>query len=269
MALLSSSSDVNTQSNEHQNANPLVTHLIRLADDHLILGHRLSEWCGHAPMLEEDLALPNIALDLIGQASALYHYAGELEGLGRDEDQIAFEREIDAYTNLLLCEIPNGDFAHTMLRQMFFSVFMEAYWGSVVSVSTDATVTAIANKAIKESTYHVRHCAEWTIRLGDGTDESARRLSNALEQLTPYLSEFFYTDEVTEATASAKTLPAPTSLESTWQRETTHILSLAKLTLPDYPEAEQSGRQGEHTDEMVELLAELQFVQRSYPNMQW
>jgi hypothetical protein len=143
----------------------LVTALIGLADDHLILGHRLSEWCGHAPMLEEDLAMPNIALDLIGQARALYSYAGELEGAGRDEDALAFGRLERAYRNLLICELPNGDFAHTMLRQFYFASFMQLFW-QAAEQSADATLAAIAAKAVKEAEYHRRHCAQWVIRLG-------------------------------------------------------------------------------------------------------
>ena len=156
----------------------MVTALIGLADDHLILGHRLSEWCGHAPMLEEDLAMPNIALDLIGQARALYSYAGELEGAGRDEDALAFGRLERAYRNLLICELPNGDFAQTMLRQFYFASFMQLFW-QAAEQSADATLSAIAAKAVKEAEYHRRHCAQWVIRLGDGTDESARRMTEA------------------------------------------------------------------------------------------
>ena len=166
-----------------------VAALIGLADDHLILGHRLSEWCGHAPMLEEDLAMPNIALDLIGQARGLYTYAGDLEGAGRDEDALAFGRLERAYRNLLICELPNGDFAHTMLRQFYFASFMQLFWQETES-STDATLAAIAAKAVKEAQYHRRHCAEWVIRLGDGTDESVRRMAEAVTLLAPTRANF-------------------------------------------------------------------------------
>ena len=152
--------------------------VLRLADDHLILGHRVSEWCGHAPMLEEDLAMPNMALDLIGQARSLYQYAAELEGKGRTEDDLAYMRRERDYTNCLMVERPNGDFAHTMLRQLYFAAYMEAYWTQCLA-STDETIRAIAAKAIKEVAYHIRHAGEWVIRLGDGTEESARRMVSA------------------------------------------------------------------------------------------
>ena len=154
--------------------NQLFSAVLAIADDHLVLAHRLSEWCGHAPMLEEDLALPNIALDLLGQARVLYTYAGELEGKGRDEDQLAYLRLEKEYKNLLLVERENGDFAHTVLRLFLFASFMELYWQEMVT-SKDATLAAVAAKALKETCYHVRHSAEWVIRLGDGTDESANR----------------------------------------------------------------------------------------------
>lgn len=246
----------------------LVTQLIRLADDHLILGHRLSEWCGHAPMLEEDLAMPNIALDLLGQARALYTYAGAVENKGRDEDAIAYNRIEREYTNLLLCERANGDFAHTMLRQLFFSLFMHNFWQAALS-SSDETVAAIAGKAVKESDYHVRHTAQWVIRLGDGTEESAERTAQALRQLTPYLKELFEADDIALLCADEKWLPNPAVLEAAWKDEVTQIFNQAKLLLPDYELGQSGGRQGRHTESMGYLLTELQFMQRSYPNMQW
>lgn len=247
---------------------PIVTQLVRLADDHLILGHRLSEWCGHAPMLEEDLAMPNIALDLIGQARALYSYAGKTENKGRDEDDIAYNRLEREYTNLLMCERPNGDFAHTMLRQLLFSIFMEKYWQASLS-STDDTIAAIAGKAVKESAYHVRHTAEWVIRLGDGTDESARRTVIALEQLTPYVNEFFEVDAVTQHNAKYGVLPDPASFEASWQLDVNQILARAQVTLGDYKQGHTGGRSGTHTESMGYLLTELQFLQRNHPNLQW
>ena len=249
-------------------ASSTVTHLIRLADDHLILGHRLSEWCGHAPMLEEDLAMPNIALDLIGQARALYSYAGELENQGRDEDAIAYNRLEREYTNLLICERPNGDFAHTMLRQLFFSLFMEKYWQAALT-SPDETIAAIAGKAVKESDYHVRHTAEWVIRLGDGTEESAGRSAAALEQLTPYINEFFEEDAVTQDTTKLGVLPSPASIEESWKVDVMAVISRAKLSLGDYTQGQSGGRTGRHTEAMGYLLTELQFLQRNYPNLQW
>lgn len=246
----------------------LFQNLVRLADDHLILGHRLSEWCGHAPMLEEDLAMPNIALDLIGQARNLYTYAGEVEGKGRDEDQLAYLRLERDYQNLLMCERPNGDFAHTMLRQLFFACFMETYWQEVLT-SPDETLRGIAGKAIKETAYHVRHTGEWVIRLGDGTEESSRRTREALDDLTPYLPEFFESDEVTKVLSDDGILPNPASLQQRWLDRISPIFTEALLTVPDLAPAQTGGRSGIHTEDMGFLLADLQYLQRTYPGLTW
>lgn len=246
----------------------LFTNLVRLADDHLILGHRLSEWCGHAPMLEEDLAMPNIALDLIGQARALYSYAGEVEGEGRDEDQIAYLRLEREYNNLLLCERPNGDFAHTMLRQLFFAIFMEAYWDKAQH-SSDETIAGIAGKAVKEARYHIRHTGEWTVRLGDGTAESAERLKDAYERLSPYIAELFETDSVTQQNASENLLPDPAELKDGFINTLRPIFAQALLLLPEITLGQSGGRAGRHTEDMGFLLAELQYMQRTYPDMKW
>ena len=240
-----------------------VAALIGLADDHLILGHRLSEWCGHAPMLEEDLAMPNIALDLIGQARALYSYAGDLEGAGRDEDALAFGRMERAYRNLLICELPNGDFAQTMLRQFYFASFMQLFWQEAER-SSDATLAAIAAKAVKEAQYHRRHCAEWVIRLGDGTDESARRMAEAMALLAPYTGEFFIADPEACGAVEAGIWPDTQALQPAWQ-----AFAAAKLVLPENVYAQKGGRSGLHTEAMGHLLAQLQFMQRSFPDMTW
>jgi ring-1,2-phenylacetyl-CoA epoxidase subunit PaaC len=245
-----------------------VAALIGLADDHLILGHRLSEWCGHAPMLEEDLAMPNIALDLIGQARGLYTYAGDLEGAGRDEDALAFGRLERAYRNLLICELPNGDFAHTMLRQFYFASFMQLFWQETES-STDATLAAIAAKAVKEAQYHRRHCAEWVIRLGDGTDESARRMAEAVTLLAPYTGEFFIADPEVGGAVEAGVLPDTKALQPAWQADIEQVFAAAKLVLPENVYAQKGGRRGLHTEAMGHLLAQLQFMQRSFPDMTW
>lgn len=245
-----------------------VAALIGLADDHLILGHRLSEWCGHAPMLEEDLAMPNIALDLIGQARGLYTYAGDLEGAGRDEDALAFGRLERAYRNLLICELPNGDFAHTMLRQFYFASFMQLFWQQTES-STDATLAAIAAKAVKEAQYHRRHCAEWVIRLGDGTDESARRMAEAVTLLAPYTGEFFIADPEVGGAVEAGVLPDTKALQPAWQADIEQVFAAAKLVLPENVYAQKGGRSGLHTEAMGHLLAQLQFMQRSFPDMTW
>ena len=247
---------------------PLFLALLQLADDHLILGHRLSEWCGHAPMLEEDLAMPNIALDLIGQARALYSYAGEVEEAGRDEDVLAFGRLERDYQNLLICELPNGDFAQTMLRQFYFASFMLLFWAEAAG-SSNAAVSAIAAKAVKEAKYHRRHCGEWVIRLGDGTEESTLRMQEACFVLEPYLGEFFAVDDVAIEMSKASILPNPQSLRGAWLADVCEVFVSAKLQAPDLTHAHKGGRQGRHTEAMGHLLAQLQYMQRSFPNMTW
>jgi len=242
--------------------------LLRLADDHLILGHRLSEWCGHAPMLEEDLAMPNMALDLIGQARALYAYAAEVEGNGRTEDDFAYLRREREYLNCLLAERPNGDFAHTMLRQLIFAAFMEPMWRTMTA-SSDEMLAAIAAKAVKEVAYHIRHAGEWVVRLGDGTEESARRMKAAAEELAPYVGELFETDAVTEAVAVAGVAPDPASLRPEFDRTLGAIFAEAHLEIPVAPWAQSGGRRGRHGEAMGFLLAELQTMQRTYPGAVW
>lgn len=246
----------------------LVTYLLRLADDHLILGHRLSEWCGHAPMLEEDLALPNIALDLIGQARALYQYAAQVEGQGRTEDDLAYLRKERDYLNCLMVERQNGDFAHTMLRQFWFAAFMHVFWSEAVS-SRDEMLAAIAAKAVKETAYHIRHCGEWIIRMGDGTDESARRMDEALEALAPYLDEFFESDAVSAAMVDAGIGPDPASLRSAFDRIVQPVFIAAGLAMPETYWPQSGGRNGRHGEAMGYLLAELQHMQRTYPGAVW
>lgn len=246
----------------------LFTAVLRLADDHLVLGHRLSEWCGHAPMLEEDLAMPNMALDLIGQARSLYQYAGEVEGAGRTEDDLAYVRREREYLNCLLVERPNGDFANTMLKQLWFAAFMEPYWKAALN-SPDERLAAIAGKAIKEVAYHIRHAGEWVIRLGDGTEESAKRMAAAVEALSPYLGEMFETDEVSERLAEAGILPDPASLRVEWERTVGGIFAEAGLQMPEIALQQQGGREGIHGESMGFLLADLQHMQRTYPGAQW
>lgn len=245
-----------------------VSILLRLADDHLILGHRLSEWCGHAPMLEEDLALPNIALDLIGQARALYQHAGAVEGRGRGEDDFAYLRRERHYTNCMMVERPNGDFAETMLRQLFFASFMQPMWKGLEH-STDAHLAAIAAKAGKEVAYHIRHAGEWVIRLGDGTEESARRMQAAMEALAPYVPELFETDAVTRQAAADGLAPEPATLRPAFDAILRPILSDAFLDLPAIAFPKTGGRSGIHGEAMGFLLADLQFMQRAYPGMTW
>ena len=246
----------------------LLALLIRLGDDHLILGHRLSEWCGHAPMLEEDLALPNMALDLLGTARMCYGYAAEIEGGGKTEDDYAFLRDGTAFRHILMVEQPNGDFAYTILRQFFFAAFMHPFWQEMTG-SADQQLAAYAQKAVKELAYHIRHAGEWVIRLGDGTLESARRMGDALDALSPYVGELFETDSVSMALTKAGILPDMKAVQS--QFDTTVAQTFCAATLPNYaPEfAHSGGRRGRHTEHLGHLLAELQFMQRAYPGQSW
>ena len=246
----------------------LFDYLLRLGDDQQILSQRLGEWCGHAPTLEEDLALTNIALDLLGQARSLYTYAGEVEGKGRDEDQLAFMRYENDYVNVLLVERPNGDFAHTITRQFFYSLFMDLVWRELAK-SSDETVAAIAAKAIKEVDYHVRHSAEWVIRLGQGTEESRSRMEDALEELAIYTGEMFEMDELAQQMAKDGIAPDVASLKDEWQAGVDNILSQAGLAMPKVNWMQTGGRSGEHTEHMGHILAELQYMQRAYPGLTW
>ena len=247
---------------------PLVLYTLRRADDALILGHRLSEWCGHAPMLEEDMALSNMALDLIGQARELYGYAAKVEGRGNDEDKLAYLRDVRQYRNLLLVERPNGDFAHTMVRQLFYAAFADLYWRGMMG-STDATLAAIATKSEKESAYHLRHASEWVIRLGDGTDESHARVQVAVDDLWAYTGEMFGADDAERGLIDAGVAIDPTMLLPEWLSIVSHVAREATLTLPENDWMQQGGRDGRHSEHLGHLLSELQYMQRSFPGATW
>lgn len=247
---------------------PLFDHTLRLADNALILGHRLSEWCGHAPVLEEDLALPNMALDLIGQARALYTYAGQVEGKGRDEDALAYLRDAVEFRNVLLVEQSNGDFAVTIVRHLLYAAFMHPYYEALAH-SNDATLAGIAAKAVKEMAYHVRHASEWTIRLGDGTDESHTRAQDALDQLWPYTGELFETDQVERALIDVGIAVDAAKVRPAWERTIDDVLSEATLSRPREDWMQTGGRTGRHSEHLGFILAELQFLQRSYPGATW
>lgn len=242
--------------------------VLELADDHLILGHRLSEWCGHAPMLEEDLALPNMALDLIGTARTLYDYAAQLEGKGRSEDDLAFLRVEREYRNLLICERLNGDFAQTMLRQLYFAAFMEPYWAAAVD-SPDAVIRGVAGKAMKEMAYHVRHAGEWVIRLGDGTEDSAARMQAAVAELHRFTGEIFEESAASAALVAEGVLPARAGMRPAWDRVIGMVFAEAMLEMPEVPYPQTGGRRGLHGEHLGHLLAEMQYLQRAYPGATW
>ena len=247
---------------------PLFAYTLRLADNALILGHRVSEWVGHAPVLEEDLALGNLALDLIGQARSLYTYAGEIEGKGKDEDALAYLRDAGAYRNFLLAEQPNGDFAQTIVRHLLYSAFAHPYFEALTR-SKDETLAAIAAKAVKEMAYHVRHTAEWTIRLGDGTDESHRRAQSALDELWPFTGELFETDQVERALIDAGIAVDPLSIRARWSKTLDDVFDEATLTRPRDGYMQSGGRSGRHSEHLGFILTELQFLQRTYPGAKW
>src|SRR6516164_5440940 len=209
---------------------PLVLYALRRADDALILGHRLSEWCGHAPALEEDMALANIALDLLGQARELYSFAAEVEGKGNDEDKFAYLRDIRQYRNLLLAEQPNGDFARTMVRQFFYSAFADLYWRAMME-SGDETLSAIAAKSEKESAYHLRHSSEWIIRLGDGTEESHARTQAAIDHLWAFTGEMFAVDEAERGLINKGIAIDTAALRPLWLKTVSGVVAGATLAL--------------------------------------
>jgi ring-1,2-phenylacetyl-CoA epoxidase subunit PaaC len=247
---------------------PLVLYTLRRADDALISGHRLSEWCGHAPALEEDMALANMALDLLGQARELYSYAAKVEGKDNDEDKLAYLRDVRQYRNLLLVEQPNGDFAHTMVRQFFYAVFADLYWRAMTS-SKDATLAAIAAKSEKESAYHVRHCSEWIVRLGDGTAESHARAQEAIDYLWAYTGEMFDVDDAERGLIDAGIAVDPAKLKAQWLKIVSGVIAEATLTLPSNNWMQQGGRIGHHSEHLGHLLSELQSLQRSFPGAIW
>jgi len=243
-------------------------YLLRLGDDSLILGQRLAEWCGHGPILEEDIAMTNISLDLIGQAISLLNYAGDVESKGRDGDALAFLRLEKDYKNLLLVEQKNGDFGDTMMRQFLFDAYRKLLFERL-QISTDKQLAAIAEKSLKETRYHFKHSAEWVIRLGDGTEESHKRIQNSLNNLWRYTDELFYVDVSDEALTEAGIVPDLSDLKSLWLKEVNTVLELATLQIPTNNWQFEGGRKGVHSEHMGYLLSELQFMQRVYPNMEW
>ena len=234
----------------------LFRHAIRLGDDALILGQRLSEWCGHAPMLEVDLALANIGLDLIGQATHFLNVAGEVEGKGRDADALAFRRDVLDFRNCLLVEQPNGDFAQTIARQFLFSNWQELLMREIAA-APEPRLAAIAQKAVKEIAYHAKYASEWVVRLGDGTDESRTRMITGLDWMWRFADELF--DEK----------GGTPSLRGEWDARIAATLADARLELPKPRRGTKGGREGHHSEHLGHLLSEMQFLQRAYPDARW
>lgn len=247
----------------------LFQYVLRLGDSSLILGHRLSEWCGHGPALEEDIAMTNIALDLIGQARMLLTYAGEVEGQDRDEDALAYRRDVLDWRNLLLVEQPNGDFAQTMARQFLFDSYSHVVY-SGLAMSSDEQLRAIAAKAVKETSYHRRHSGDWVIRLGDGTEESHARMQAGLDAMWDFTGELFMMDGIDRALVEAGAGVDLEALQPLWEEHVDAVLAEAALMRPKAPRSVVGGRtQGVHTEHLGYILAELQYLPRAYPDAKW
>jgi len=243
-------------------------YLLRLGDSSLIIGHRLSEWCGHGPILEEDIALINIALDFVGNATSILGYAGQVEGKGRTEDDLAFMRGEREFRNLLITEQPNGDFANTIARQFLFDTYMFFLYEELKS-SKDETIAAIAVKSHKEITYHLRHTSEWMLRLGDGTAESHERLQNGLNDLWMFTSEMFDMDEVDTLLMKEGIAPDLNKVKANWEKRVHEVLTEATLEIPTTTFKQKGSKEGKHSEHLGFLLAEMQYVHRAYPGAKW
>ena len=246
----------------------LFNYVLRIADDSLILGQRLAEWCGHGPILEEDIALTNISLDLIGQATNLYQFASELEGNKRTEDQLAFLRVDREFTNCLLVEQPNKDFGYTIARQFYFDTFRKLFFEALTK-STDEKLAAIAEKSLKETKYHLKHSSEWIIRLGDGTEESKRRIQEAINFHWRYTQELFFQNEIDSQLNELEIAIDLNSLKENWMNYVVSVLNQATLEIPSNSFKQEGGRLGFHSEHLGYMLAEMQYMQRAFPNLEW
>jgi ring-1,2-phenylacetyl-CoA epoxidase subunit PaaC len=247
---------------------PHLEYLLRIGDSTLILGQRLSEWCGHAPVLEEDIALANVALDLIGQSRLVLTHAGAVEGRGRDEDQLAFLRAEGQFRNVTLVELPNGDFGRTVLRSFLACAFLRELWAALEGCA-DAGIAAIAGKSVKESRYHVQHAGQWVVRLGDGTDESRGRMQRALDELWPYTAELFAPSPVDEAVRGAGIGVEWSALRAAWDTTVLPVLDEATLRVPAPSSFLSRGKLGLHSEHLGHLLTGMQHLQRAYPGANW
>lgn len=248
--------------------NTLYKYILRIADDSLILGQRQSEMCGHGPILEEDIAQTNIALDLIGQATALYEYAATFTNGEKSSDDIAFLRFDREYSNLLLVEQPNGDFGQTIVRNWIFDTFRVLFFEELTK-SKDSQLAAIAEKSLKETRYHWKHSSEWLIRLGDGTEESHNRTQDALNRLWKYSDEVFFMDEVENELIENGIAVDLNTIRQKFTDKINYVLSESTLTLPSNDWKQSGGRLGKHTEHLGFILAEMQYMQRAYPGMEW
>lgn len=243
-------------------------YLLHLADNALILSQRLGEWCGNAPILEQDIALTNITLDILGQARYFYQYAAKTDNTGNNEDYYAFFRNERDFKNLLILEQPNGDWAQTMLRQFFYDNYSLLLYQSLINCN-DKQISAIVSKAVKEVKYHYKFSSEWVIRLGDGTKESKQRLESALENLWDYTGEMFETTDYETEMIKKGIAPDITVLKQKWIENTQEIFKLAKLTIPKTEWFQKGGKIGYHSENLGKILTDLQYMQRSYPGCNW
>lgn len=241
---------------------------LALGDDALTMGQRLSEWISHGPFLEEDIALANVALDFMGRARMFLSYAGELEGEGRSEDDLAFLRDTREFTNLLMFELPIGDFGQTIARQYLVDAFEAPYFEALCN-SKDETIAAIAAKVVKECRYHLRRSRDWVIRLGDGTEESHQRMQDGINAMWPYVAELFDMPEYETRLAEQGIAVDRDVLRAGWEKEVMATLAEATLSAPQDGHAIRGGREGVHTEHLGFLLSDLQFMQRAYPGLEW
>ncbi|MGH1367109.1 MAG: 1,2-phenylacetyl-CoA epoxidase subunit PaaC [Maritimibacter sp.] len=257
------------QKTDSQEDTALFEFCLRMGDNTLVLGHRISQWCGHAPVLEEDIALANTALDLIGQTQMWLGLAGEVEGAGRDGDALAFRRDAWDFRSCLLVEQPNGDFGQTLLRQYFFDAWQSVMLPGLMG-SSDERVAAIAAKASKEAAYHLERSRETVIGLGDGTEESHMRMQAALDLLYPYVGEMFGADRIDDEMHKRAIAPLPADLRAAYDAEITQVLNEATLTIPDDRWSHLGGRDGtKHSEHLGHILTQMQWLQRAYPDARW
>jgi len=241
---------------------------LRLGDTSLILGHRLSEWCGHGPILEEDIALANMGLDMLGQARMMLTYAGQVEGKGRDEDSLAYHRDEREFRNMLLVEQPNGDYGQTIMRQFLYSAYAYFLYSELKN-SKDKTLSAFAEKALKEVTYHLRHSSSMVIRLGDGTEESHRRMVNAVNELWMFTGDMFDMDETDAELIKAGIAVDLKKIAALWNDKVKEVFKEATLEIPQEVFMQTGSRKGIHTEHLGYILAEMQVLPRMYPDAKW
>jgi ring-1,2-phenylacetyl-CoA epoxidase subunit PaaC len=246
----------------------LFEYIVQLADTSLILAQRLTEWCGHGPVLEQDIAISNIALDLLGETRNLFQYAAEIEGLGRSEDDLAYLRVATDYKNPLLVEMPNGNFADTVVRQFIFDTW-HYYFLQQLKHKNDNRLAAIAEKSFKEASYHIKWSSEWIIRLGDGTDESRKKVEAAIALLWPYSEELFSMTATEKALSELGIAPDYSVVQQQWKEHVAKVFDSATLSVPSGVFMQKGGKEGRHTEELGYLLAELQYMQRTYPGLEW